>query len=117
MSYFIIPQSGEEWGFHKEKTEKQGMGNGRRTRAEQRRGKGAVIKDKRRISSKECIDAQFTFIPAGGRWILRRLYHSHHFLNKYTYPAAPKQIYRIVTKYIIKMCMQTRINKYKYETA
>lgn len=90
MSYCIIPQSGEEWGFHKEKTEKQGMGNGRRTRAEQRRGKGAVIKDKRKISSKECIDVQFTFIAAGGRWILRRLYHSHHFLNKYTYPAAPQ---------------------------
>lgn len=55
MSYFIIPQSGE-WGFHKEETQKEDRGNGRRTTAEQRRGKEVVIKDKRRISNKESTD-------------------------------------------------------------
>lgn len=56
MSYFIIPQSGKEWGFHKEETKRKDRGNGRRTTAEQRQGKEAAIKDKRRISRKESTD-------------------------------------------------------------
>ena len=51
MSYFIIPQSGDEWGLHKEETRRQDRGDRRRTPTEQRRGKEALIKDKRRISS------------------------------------------------------------------
>lgn len=89
MSYFIIPRSGEEWGFHKEETGDRG--NGRRTRVNQRRGKEAAIKDKRRISGTETADISLLSSQQEADRYVERLYWSHHFLKKHTSCCSPNR--------------------------